>query len=83
MTSQERETYMVEKYGECVTKARAVEILGRSRMSIYRMLEDGRLESTCGGKMVCVHSIARYISSPAEADRGAREHRKSRKWHVA
>lgn len=82
MTAQEREEYMVDKYGECVTRARAVEILGRSRQSIYRMLEDGRLESVCGGDMVCTHSIARYISSPKEADRDARERRKSRNWHV-
>lgn len=83
MTAQEREAYIVHKYGECVTKMRAVEILGRSRRSIDRMINDGRLDSVCGGKMVCVHSIARYLNSPAEADRGARAHRKSRNWYVA
>ena len=83
MNANERENYMVERYGECVTRAKAAQIISKSANTIYHMIKDGRLETVCGGEMVCVHSIARYLNSPAEADRGARAHRKSRNWYVA
>lgn len=77
-----REEYMVDKYGECVTKAQAGRILNRDPSTISVMLKDGRLDSVCGGKMVCVHSIARYIEKPAEENFKARQRRAGRKWAV-
>lgn len=48
-------------YGEEVTKARAARILGRSRRTIYNMIEDGRLETYADG-MVSIRSMWAYVS---------------------
>lgn len=82
MTISEREEYMVERYGECVKQSTAAKILDRDRTTIRSMLEDGRLDWACGGTMVCVHSIARYISAPRESDFKARARKQGRKWVV-
>lgn len=63
---------MLTRYGECVTVAAAARIMGRSRQTVQRMLDDGRLRRVCRGTMVDVRSIAEYIEAPAEADRRAR-----------
>ena len=63
---------MLTRYGECVTVAAATKIMGRSRNTINRMLEDGRLRRVCAGSMVDVRSIAEYIETPAVADSRAR-----------
>lgn len=83
MNANERENYLIERYGECVTRAKAAQIISKSANTIYHMIKDGRLETVCGGEMVCVHSIARYINSPAEADGEARARKKGYNWHVA
>lgn len=63
---------MLARWGECVTVAVATKIMGRSRGTINRMLDDGRLRRVCRGTMVDVRSIAEYIEAPAEADSKAR-----------
>ncbi len=63
---------MIKRYGECVTVAAAARIMGRSRQTVQRMLDDGRLRRVCRGTMVDVRSIAEYIEAPAEADGKAR-----------
>lgn len=78
----DREEYMVDKYGECVTKTKAGQILGRTAGTISEMIRDGRLESVCGGRMVCVHSIAKYMEKPKEENFKARQRRAGRKWAV-
>ena len=47
-------------------------IMGRSRQTVQRMLDDGRMRWACAGTMVDVRSMAEYIESPAQADRSAR-----------
>lgn len=78
----DREEYMVEKYGECVTKTQAGRILSRDPSTIGAMIKDGRLDAVCGGTMVCVHSIARYIEKPREENFKARQRKAGRKWAV-
>ena len=63
---------MLTRYGECVTVAAAARIMGRSRRTVQRMLDDGRMRWACAGTMVDVRSMAEYIESPAPADRRAR-----------
>lgn len=63
---------MIKRYGECVTVAAAARIMGRSRQTVQRMLDDGRMRWACAGTMVDVRSMAEYIESPAQADRMAR-----------
>lgn len=62
---------MIKRYGECVTVA-AARIMGRSRKTVKRMIDDGRMRWACAGTMVDVRSMAEYIESPAQADRRAR-----------
>ncbi len=78
----DREEYMVEKYGECVKIVQASKILNRDRTTIRKMCDDGRLEWTCAGTMVCVHSIARYMKQPKQENFKARQRRAGRKWAV-
>ena len=63
---------MIKRYGECVTVSAAARIMGRSRKTVQRMLDDGRMRWACAGTMVDVRSMAEYIESPAQADRSAR-----------
>ena len=63
---------MLTRYGECVTVAAAARIMGRSRQTVKRMVDDGRIRWACAGTMVDVRSMAEYIESPAQADRRAR-----------
>ena len=63
---------MLTRYGECVTVAAAARIMGRSRNTVKRMIDDGRMRWACAGTMVDVRSMAEYIESPAQADRSAR-----------
>ena len=63
---------MIKRYGECVTVAAAARIMGRSRRTVQRMLDDGRMRWACAGTMVDVRSMVEYIESPAPADRSAR-----------
>lgn len=63
---------MLTRYGECVTVAAAARIMGRSRQTVQRMLDDGRLRWACAGTMVDVRSMAEYIEAPAQADHRAR-----------
>ena len=63
---------MIKRYGECVTVAAAARIMGRSRQTVKRMIDDGRMRWACAGTMVDVRSMAEYIESPAQADRRAR-----------
>ena len=63
---------MIKRYGECVTVAAAARIMGRSRKTVMRMIDDGRIRWACAGTMVDVRSMAEYIEAPAQADRSAR-----------
>lgn len=58
------EEALVDKYGEVCKKKRAAHILGKSPNTINAMLRDGRLDCACGGTMVDVRSIARYMAAP-------------------
>ena len=62
MTENERAAIMVEQHGECCTRTSAAKILGRSVSFVRLALADGRLETACGGTMVDVRSIARYLA---------------------
>ncbi len=73
---------MVERYGETCTQATAGRVLSRSRDTIRKMLDDGRLRRACGGKMVDVRSIAEYIERPQEIDRQARVRKKYRERNI-
>lgn len=75
MTFEAREDAMARMYGEVCTKAAAARILNCAAGTIYNMLEDGRLEPACGGRMVDVRSIARYIAQPAQEETEARKRR--------
>lgn len=81
MTLEERTLAMVNLYGEVCTKANAARILGRTSQTVRNMIEDGRIDLACGGDMVCVRSIARYIQQPKQADNAARTDRFKRKYH--
>ena len=75
MTLEERTATMVAAYGEVCTKAQAPRILSRTNVTIYHMIEDGRIDSACGGDMVDVRSIARYIDQPKQLDSEAKQRR--------
>ena len=72
-TTTERESMMVAMHGEVCNRTVACKILSCSASSLRTMLGDGRIEPACGGRMVDVRSIARYIASPAEHDTEARK----------
>lgn len=82
MTERERTEDMLERYGEVCKRARAAQILGCSKSKIRTMIQDGRLETACGGEMVDVRSIAAYIVRPKAADMEARHRRAGRLWAV-
>lgn len=64
-----REKVLVDQYGEHVDKSTAAKILGVTRVTVYKMIEDGRINAVYGGKRVDVRSIARFISSPGRRKR--------------
>ena len=78
----DRMTDMLERYGEVCTRVAAARILGCSTGKIKNMLKDGRLETACGGTMVDVRSIAKYIAQPRQSDEAVRQRRMGRKWSV-
>lgn len=82
MTPSDRLDDMLERYGEVCTRVAASKILGCSVGKIKNMLNDGRLETACGGEMVDVRSIARYIIQPKQSDEAARQRHRGRKWAV-
>lgn len=82
MTERERTEDMLERYGEVCTRAKAARILGCCSGKIRAMIQDGRLETACGGEMVDVRSIAAYIVRPKAADMEARHRRAGRLWAV-
>ena len=84
MTLQERTADMVARYGEVVKIIQAGRILNRDRHTVKMMLDDGRLDAACGGTMVDVYSIARYICQPALENTKARLRKQGRdtRWAV-
>ena len=86
MTRNEREEYMTERYGEVCNKTAAARILGCSIGKIKSMLKAGRIDTACGGTMVDVRSIARYICAPEQSEFEARKvrykQRKGTNWAV-
>lgn len=64
-----REKELVDSYGEHVDKTTAAQILGVTRATVYKMIEDGRIEGAFEGKRVDVCSIARYIYAGEPKDR--------------
>ena len=75
MTQEERLNDMLNRYGEVCRKSDAARILHRCPTTINQMLKDGRIDYACGGEMVDVRSIARYIATPAAEDSRARRER--------
>lgn len=76
LSEADRAQLMVDKYGEVCKKSKAAKILDRSVNTINVMLRDGRLDEACGGTMVDVRSIARYITAPRAEDFEARKRRR-------
>ena len=81
------EEAMVDKYGEVCNKKKAAHILGKAHSTVNAMLRDGRLDGACGGTMVCVRSIARYIAAPSAEENKARirriKERTGSRWAVS
>ena len=69
-TLERKEKELVEQYGAHVDKSTAARILGVTRVTVYAMLADGRIEGACGGRRVDVRSIARYIYSGKPKNKG-------------
>lgn len=84
MTLKERTADMVARYGEAVKYTTAGKILDRKDDTIRAMVADGRLDAACGGTMVDVYSIARYICAPAAENTKARMRKQGRatRWVV-
>ncbi len=84
MTLKERTADMVARYGEAVKYTTAGKILDRKDDTIRAMIADGRLDATCGGTMVDVYSIARYVCAPAAENTKARMRKQGRatRWAV-
>lgn len=78
---KDRETVMVLLHGEVCGKSEAAKLLDCGTGHINTMLEDGRLDYACGGRKVCVRSIARYIAEPRKADEEARKRRIQMKYN--
>lgn len=76
---QDREAVMVAQYGEVCTQTTAARVLSCSTATVRVMLDDGRLDRACGGRMVDVRSIARYIAAPAQEDFEARRRKLMRR----
>lgn len=70
------EEALVDKYGEVCNKTRAAKILSKTTNTINAMIRDGRLNAACGGTMVDVRSIARYIAAPKDEEIAARIRRR-------
>ena len=81
-TAEARLNDMLERYGEVCKRTIAARILGCSDSKIKNMIQDGRLETACGGSMVDVRSIAAYICQPRQVDEMARQRKMGRKWAV-
>lgn len=79
MTLKERTDDMLIRYGEVCRRSQTAKILHCSAQRVNAMLADGRLDWACGGEMVDVRSIARYICSPATLDEEARKRRYRRR----
>ena len=81
-TAEERMNDMLARYGEVCKRTIAARILGCSDSKIKNMIQDGRLETACGGSMVDVRSIAAYICQPRQAEELARQRKMGRRWVV-
>lgn len=75
----DRQTAMVERWGEACTKKQAMEALNVSAPTLWRMLEDGRIRATADGLRVDVRSMADYIDNREEEDWLARVRAKERR----
>lgn len=73
-----REKELVDSYGEHVDKTTAAQILGVTRATVYKMIEDGRINAVYGGKRVDVRSIARYMYSNERKEKRRHENPESR-----
>ena len=56
-----RETIMVELYGEVCNITKASKILGKSAPTVKKLINSGKIKSACDKKMIDVRSIAQYI----------------------
>ena len=74
-----RQDEMILRYGECVTRAQAARIIGKSLTTVYRMVQDGRLRTACCGTMIDMYSVAEYITAPREIDHRTRLKREAAK----
>lgn len=79
MTLQERTKEMLMMYGEVCSRTEAARMLRKDLRTINAMLKDGRLEWACGGTMVDVRSIARFIQMPAQIEEEGRVTRLKRR----
>lgn len=83
----EGEVYVAEHplkkmYGSVITKASAGRILGCSQGTVYRMIDEGKLRTLCGGKKVDIDSVIEYIERPAEVKRRAQRNKTGERWRV-
>lgn len=60
---------LTARYGEYVDKTVAAKILGRTRATVYAMLNDGRIRAAFGGSRVSVRSIAAYMAARTKGER--------------
>ena len=72
MTNQEYADRLCATHGEACDQTKAAQILGCSTRLIRDALQDGRLESACGGTRVNVRSIAAYIQQRPQLDYNTR-----------
>lgn len=79
MTDQQYAEHLCALHGEACDQTKAAKIIGCSTRLIRDALQDGRLESACGGTRVSVRSIAAYIRRRPQIDYNTRlERRRAR-----
>lgn len=84
---RERTEDMISRHGEVVRKSYAAQhILHCSTAKVRQLLEAHCLEYACGGTMIDMYSIARYICNRDEEEFKARQYRAAKKtnckWRV-
>lgn len=55
---------VAKKYGWLLDKTQVANEIGVTRVTVYRMVEDGRLQMTSDGKITAA-SVARYLNGEA------------------
>lgn len=71
-----------KEVGTTCNKAKAAELIGVTRATIYSMVVDGRLKTTADGKRILTSSVDAYIRDREMMDKQARENRRVYKSYV-